>query len=44
MLLGVSNTIDSIAAYSKNIAVDLKEIKNIVFEPYTRDHIVEIMK
>ena len=30
--------------YSKNIVVDLNQIKNVVFEPYTRENIIEIMK
>lgn len=34
MMIGVSNTIDALAKYSKNIALNLNEIKNIVFEPY----------
>jgi hypothetical protein len=31
MLLGISNTTDSMVKYSKNIAVNLKDIKNVVF-------------
>lgn len=43
-MLGVSNTIDALAKYSKNIAVNLNEIKNVVFEPYKVENIVDIMK
>jgi len=35
MMLGISNTIDAMAKYSKSISVNLNEIKNVVFEPYT---------
>ena len=34
MLLGISNTIDAMVKYSKNIALNINEIKNIVFKPY----------
>lgn len=44
MMLGISNTIDAMAKYSKNICINLNEIKNIVFEPYSHETIVKIIK
>lgn len=44
MMLGISNTIDALAKYSKSISVNLNEIKNIVFEPYPVENIVKIIK
>ncbi len=44
MMLGISNTIDALAKYSKSISVNLNEIKNTVFEPYTLESIVKILK
>jgi hypothetical protein len=44
MMLGISNTIDALAKYSKSISVNLNEIKNTVFEPYSLENIVKIMK
>ncbi len=44
MMLGISNTIDAMAKYSKSIAINLNEIKNVVFQPYTLEDIVKIMK
>ena len=43
MLIGVSNTIDTLTKYSKSIAINIKEIKNIVFEPYEKDHVMKII-
>ncbi len=44
MMLGISNTIDALAKYSKSISVNLNEIKNIVFQPYAIENIVKIIK
>jgi Cdc6-like AAA superfamily ATPase len=43
-MLGISNAIDAMAKYSKNICINLNEIKNIVFEPYSHETIVKIIK
>jgi hypothetical protein len=44
MMLGISNTIDALAKYSKSISVNLNDIKNTVFQPYPLENIVKIMK
>jgi Cdc6-like AAA superfamily ATPase len=44
ILIGISNTIDTLLKSSKKFNFKMQEIENIIFAPYTAVHIAEIIK
>lgn len=44
MLIGISNTIDTVLKSSNKFGFKIHEVENIIFSPYTAEHISEIMK
>ena len=43
VLLGISNTINTLQRYSSKYSFNVTEIENIVFEPYKMEHIMAIL-
>jgi Cdc6-like AAA superfamily ATPase len=44
ILIGISNTIDTLLKSSKKFGFKMQDIENIIFSPYTAAHIAEIIK
>lgn len=44
ILIGISNTIDTLLKSSSKFCFKMHEIENIIFSPYTSENIAEIMK
>jgi len=44
ILIGISNTIDTLQKYSSKFSFKIQDIDNVVFSPYSCEHISEIMK
>lgn len=44
LLIGISNTIDTLEKYSERLKVRIPDITNIVFKPYNEVQIIAIME
>jgi Cdc6-like AAA superfamily ATPase len=44
ILIGISNTIDTLQKYSSKFSFKINDIENVVFQPYTCENIIMIMK
>jgi Cdc6-like AAA superfamily ATPase len=44
ILIGISNTIDTLLKCSNKFGFKIHEVENVIFSPYTAEHIAEIMK
>jgi Cdc6-like AAA superfamily ATPase len=44
ILIGISNTIDTLLKCCNKFGFKIHEVENVIFSPYTAEHIAEIMK
>jgi Cdc6-like AAA superfamily ATPase len=42
-MLGISNTIDALEKYCEKLKINVNEVTNIVFNPYTVEQLKEII-
>jgi Cdc6-like AAA superfamily ATPase len=43
VMLGISNTIDALEKYCEKLKINVNEVTNIVFNPYTVEQLKEII-
>lgn len=43
VMLGISNTIDALEKYCEKLKINVSEVTNIVFNPYTVEQLKEII-